>query len=61
MAQEFKCPTCGKIISRELLTIVSHTEEDIIEAIKRDHPNWVQGDGICEKCYEYYKEHRHFR
>ncbi|MDD5195096.1 MAG: hypothetical protein PHQ96_05440 [Candidatus Omnitrophica bacterium] len=27
----------------------------IIERIKLDHPGWVQKDGACSKCVEYYK------
>ena len=56
---EFTCPVCGKIIPRELLTIVAHSEEDIVEAIKKDHPDWLDSDGVCKKCYTYYKEQLH--
>lgn len=59
MAKEFKCPTCGTIIPRELLAIIAHTEQDIIEAIKKDHPDWAEKDGICRKCYTYYRAQLH--
>jgi hypothetical protein len=51
----FVCPTCGKTMERELLVIIPHTESHIVDVIKRDHPNWVEQDGICKKCYAYYK------
>ncbi len=53
---EFICPTCGKKLPRELLIIIPHTEEHIMDAIKKNHPDWSTEDGICKKCYEYYKE-----
>lgn len=52
---DFVCPTCGKSIPRDLLVIVPHTEEHIVEAIKKKHPDWAEKDGVCKKCYEYYK------
>jgi len=53
---DFICPTCGKHIPRDLLIIIPHTEEHIVEVIKKEHPEWIGQDGICKKCYEYYKE-----
>jgi hypothetical protein len=55
----FICPTCGKTIPLDLPIIISHTEEHIIDVIKRDHPDWVEKDGICKKCYEFYKSQLH--
>jgi hypothetical protein len=52
---DFVCPTCNKTIPYDLKTIVPHTEEHIIEVIKKKHPDWVKRDGICKKCYDYYK------
>ncbi|MDP8299801.1 MAG: hypothetical protein P9L88_07885 [Candidatus Tantalella remota] len=53
---EFVCPTCGKKMPRELLEIIPHTEEHIIEAIKKEHPRWVEEDGACGKCHAHYKD-----
>lgn len=61
MTTEFRCPTCGKIIPQELLAIIAHTEEDIVEVIKKDHPSWVEENGVCKKCYAYYKQQLHPR
>jgi len=52
---EFSCPVCGKIIPRELLGIVSHGEEHIVDEIKKKHPEWAESDGVCRKCYQYYR------
>ena len=56
---EFICPTCGKRLPRELQEIIPHTEEHIVDAIKEKHPEWVESDGLCKKCYDHYKEQLH--
>jgi hypothetical protein len=53
---DYICPTCGKVMPRELLEIIPHAEEHIIDAIKKEHPKWVEGDGTCKKCHMYYKQ-----
>ncbi len=52
---DFVCPTCGKSISRDLLTVIPHTETHIVDVIKQKHPDWVEENGICKRCYEHYK------
>ena len=45
------CALCGHEIDS-----VSHImEQFVIDAIKKDHPDWKQQDGSCSKCIEYYK------
>jgi hypothetical protein len=53
---EFVCPTCGKVMERELLHIIDHTEGHIVQEIKKKHPSWEDDNGVCEKCYEHYKK-----
>lgn len=56
---DFICPTCGKHIERDLLLIIPHTEEHIVELIMKEHPEWIESDGLCKQCYEYYKKQLH--
>ncbi len=56
---KFICPTCGKELPRELGVILSHTKEHIIDEIKKKHPEWVEKDGLCKKCYEHFKKLLH--
>ena len=56
---EFICPTCGEKMPRDLGFILPHTEKHIVDVIKTEHPSWVEGNGICKKCYEYYKKQMH--
>jgi len=56
MAIDYNCPICGKIIPRgDLRLIRAHTDKHIIDVIRKKHPDWAQGDGMCMKCYRYYK------
>jgi len=56
---QFICPTCSKELPRELSVIIPHTEDHIVDEVKKKNPNWVEADGICKKCYEYYKNELH--
>ena len=56
---KFTCPTCNREMPVELMVIIPHTEEHIVNEIKKKHPNWAEKDGICKKCYEYYKNQLH--
>jgi len=54
------CPTCGKKMPREIKVVYPHTEDHIVEVIKEKHPGWVEKDGICQKCYQYYQKCNHY-
>jgi len=56
---DFICPTCNKSMPRDLLVIIPHTEEHIIDVVKKSHPDWVEQDGLCKRCYEHYKNQLH--
>ena len=56
MSIDFICPTCNMRMSQELFVVMPHKEKHIIEAIKKEHPKWARPDGLCVRCYEYYKE-----
>ncbi|MBN1871268.1 MAG: hypothetical protein JW800_01715 [Candidatus Omnitrophica bacterium] len=56
---DFICPTCGRKMNRDLAIILPHTEEHIIDEIKKKHPDWVEANGICKMCYEHYKKMLH--
>ena len=56
---EYVCPTCGEKMPRDVAIIISHTEKDIVEVIKKKHPKWVEKNGVCTKCYGYFKKQLH--
>ena len=53
--REYQCSVCGKKVKDDLLVYIGHTETHIIDEIKKYHPEWVQDDGLCAKCVDYYK------
>lgn len=53
---DYICPICGKKLSREIGVIYPHTEEHIVEEIKKKHPDWAEKSGVCTKCHEYYEK-----
>ncbi|MDP8292874.1 MAG: hypothetical protein RAP41_08050 [Candidatus Orphnella occulta] len=56
---DFICPTCNKSMPRDLLVVIPHTEEHIIDVVKKAHPDWIEKNGLCKRCYEYYKKQLH--
>ena len=45
-----KCPLCNK----EADDLYHIAEQTVLDMIKRDHPEWIESDGACKKCIEYY-------
>lgn len=42
-----------------MVVYMDHTEKHVIDLIKHDHPEWIDTDGICRKCAEYYQAEIH--
>ena len=53
---EYICTACGKKIGGDMMVYLEHTDVHIIELVKHDHPSWVEKDGICQQCVEYYQK-----
>ena len=45
------CPLCNE----ETDEFHYDAERYVLEMIKKDHPEWVESDGACEPCMDYYK------
>ena len=52
---EYTCGVCGKKVGADMMVYREHTEKHIVDLVKVDHPDWVETDGMCKKCIEYYK------
>ena len=48
------CPICGDSVPPEVADLHALCEQWTIDQIKKDHPEWVEADGLCPKCLEYY-------
>ena len=44
------CPLCGQPTS-QLHRVV---EQYVISVIRRENPDWIEADGSCPACIEYY-------
>jgi len=52
---DYLCSVCRQKVSGDMLVYVDHTEKHVIDLVKHDHPDWIEKDGICQKCVEYYR------
>ena len=53
--ENYKCPLCHEEIERDLVVFRNHTDKHILEEIKKGHPEWVESDGVCRQCVEYFR------
>lgn len=52
---EYKCSLCQETVEGDILVYIEHTQKHIVDEIKTSHPEWVEDQGICPKCVEYFK------
>jgi hypothetical protein len=45
-----KCPLCNT----ETDNLNNILERETLNMIKRDNPDWIETDGSCQKCTDYY-------
>ena len=53
---EYQCSVCKKRVAGDMIVYRDHTNRHIVDLVKHDHPEWVEGSGICKKCVEYYEQ-----
>jgi len=51
---KIQCPLCNDAVDRLLFAFHYDSERNIIEQIKRLHPQWTENDGACSRCVDYY-------
>lgn len=52
---ESKCSLCDSLVPEESFYMHRKMEKAIINLIKKKNPHWVETDGSCARCYEYYR------
>ena len=52
---EQDCSLCGSSVPKESFYAHRKMEKAIIDLIKKKNPKWVETDGSCVRCYEYYR------
>lgn len=53
---DYCCDVCGQKVSADLMVYKLHTEKHIVDLVKHDHPDWIETNGLCQKCFEYYQK-----
>src|SRR3989338_8198805 len=51
----YTCPTCGEKLQRDMLRFYKHTDQHIVEELKKMNPGWISNDGFCQKCLDFFK------
>lgn len=52
----YTCPTCGEKLERDLTRLYEHTDQHIVDAIKKQHPEWVAENGFCKRCMSHFRD-----
>ena len=55
MGKKEICPICNKELDQPIVDTCIEAYNYVIKRIKQEHPDWVEKDGACPKCIEYYK------
>ena len=42
-------------MERDLLLFIRHTDEHVVEELKKKNPEWITPDGFCPRCLAHYK------
>lgn len=45
------CPLCRE----EADELHYEFEQYVLDVIKKEHPEWVESDGTCPRCMDYYR------
>lgn len=53
---DYKCGVCNEIVHGDFKVFIDHTEGHIVDIISQKHPEWVQKNGLCRKCLDYYRK-----
>lgn len=51
----YTCSVCNQQVKGDLVYFKDHTDRHIIDLVKHDHPEWVDTQGLCPQCAEYYR------
>lgn len=43
-------------MDRGVINVCVSAYKYVMERIKNEHPDWVEKDGACPQCVEYYKK-----
>lgn len=53
--QSLQCPLCQDQVENLVYRFHIENEQEVINRIKADHSEWVEQDGACTRCLDYYQ------
>lgn len=53
--QSLQCPLCQDQVEKLVYRFHVENEQEVIDRIKADHREWVEEDGVCTRCLDYYQ------
>ena len=54
MSATYRCPVCGDNTEKDMISYIKHVKDEIIAEIRKEKPDWKEGDGICPKCKDHF-------
>jgi serine protease AprX len=52
--EKITCPLCNDPVDELLYRFHINSEKAVIDKIKANNPGWIETDGICSRCIDYY-------
>jgi serine protease AprX len=49
-----QCPLCNEKVEKLLYRFHVDSEQQVLDRIKHEYPQWAENDGICSRCVDYY-------
>lgn len=50
------CPLCEQPVEELKYPLHESVDRVVVDWIKRQHPDWVEEDGTCQRCLDFYRE-----
>lgn len=50
------CPLCEQQVDEFKYDLHESVDRVVLDWIRRQHPDWVEEDGACPRCLEYYRQ-----
>ncbi|MEO6734023.1 MAG: S8 family serine peptidase [Ferruginibacter sp.] len=52
--EKINCPLCNDKVDKLLYRFHIDSEQKVLDKIKEQNPGWMQNDGCCSRCVDYY-------
>ncbi|MFQ5743614.1 MAG: hypothetical protein ACE5HV_08495 [Acidobacteriota bacterium] len=49
------CPLCAQSVEELEYALHESVDRVVLDWIRRQHPDWVDEDGVCKRCVDLYR------